>query len=224
MLAGWVRNRKLVTTPKFPPPPRSAHNRSGVLRLGSGDETAVGQHHVGLDEIIDGESVLAAEIAVTAAQRQPGDAGGRDDPERHGLTEGLGRVIDVAGRAARAHSHRPVLGIDPHALHRRQVDDQAVIDAAKTRTIVAAAANGDRELVVAAEIHRRDDISDVRASGDEQRPLVDHGVVEFSRLIVFRMVAPDNRAAKALRELSNGFVVHGVPPYRRSADDRLVKS
>jgi hypothetical protein len=28
VLAGCMRNRKLVTTPKFPPPPRSAHKRS----------------------------------------------------------------------------------------------------------------------------------------------------------------------------------------------------
>ena len=121
-------------------------------------------------------------------------------------------MIDVAGRATRAHSHRLLLGVDPHALHRRQVDDQAVIDAAETRTIVAAAANGDRELVVAAEIDGRDDIADIRASSDEQRAFVDHGVVEFSCLFVFRMVAPDNRAAKTLSEFSNDFVVHNVPP------------
>src|ERR1700722_3008226 len=91
-------------------------------------------------------------------------------------------MIDVAGRAARAHSHRPVLGVNPHPPHRRQVDDQAVIDAAQTGTIVPAAANGDGELVAPPEIHRRDDIGDVGASGDEQWPLVDHGVVEFTRL------------------------------------------
>ena len=182
----------------------------GVLRLGSGDETAVGQNQVRFEQIIRREPVLAAEVTVTAAQREPGDAGGRDDPEWHGLTEGLGRVIDVAGRAARAHSHRLVLGVDPHALHRRQVDDQAVVDAAETRAIVAAAANGDRELVVPAEIDRGDHVGDVGASGDEQRPLVDHGVVELSRLFVFRMVAPDNRPAKTLGKFGNDFVVHRV--------------
>ena len=75
-----------------------------VLRLGSGDEAAVGQNHVRLEQAVDGEAVLAAEVAVTAAQRQARDAGRREDPEGDGLTEGLGRVIDVAGRAARPHS------------------------------------------------------------------------------------------------------------------------
>jgi len=87
---------------------------------------------------------------------------------------------------------------------------------------VAAAANGDRELVVPPEIDRGGHVGDVGASSDEQRPLVDHGVVELSRFLVFRMVAPDNRTAKTLGEIGNNFVVHGVPPYRRSADDGLV--
>jgi hypothetical protein len=65
--------------------------------------------------------------------------------------------------------------------------------------------DGDREHVLAAEIHGRDDVADIRASSDEQRVFVDHGVVEFSRLFVFRMVAPDNRAAKSLSEFRNDF-------------------
>ena len=88
-----------------------------VLRLGSGDEAAVGQNHVRLEQAISREAVLAAEVAVTAAQRQARDAGRREDPEGDGLTEGLSRVIDVTGRAARAYSHRVLLGVDPQALH-----------------------------------------------------------------------------------------------------------
>ena len=132
-------------------------------------------------------------------------------------------MIDVAGRATRAHSHRLLLGVDPHALHRRQVDDQAVFDAAETRTIVAAAANGDRELVVAAEIHGRDDIADIRASGDEQRAFVDHRVVEPSRLFIFRMVASDNRAAKTLCECGDGFVIHDFPPKKETLTNPWAK-
>ncbi len=81
-----------------------------VPRLGSGDEAAVSQNHVRLKQAVNREAVLAAEIAVTAAQRQARDTGRRYDPERHGLTEGLGRVVDVAGRAARPHSHARVVG------------------------------------------------------------------------------------------------------------------
>ena len=61
----------------------------GVVRFGGGDETAVGQNHVRLDQTVDREAVLAAEVAMTAAERETGDAGCRDDSERHGLAEGL---------------------------------------------------------------------------------------------------------------------------------------
>ena len=101
MFAGWARNRKLVTTPKLPPPPRSAQKQVGILGFAGGDEAAIGQHHVGLDQIVDGKPVLAAEIAVAAAQRQPADAGRRDDAERDRQAEGVGGVVDVAGGAAR---------------------------------------------------------------------------------------------------------------------------
>ena len=121
-------------------------------------------------------------------------------------------MIDVAGRATRAHSHRLLLGVNSHALHRRQIDDQAAFDAAETRTIVAAPPNRDRELVVAAEFDGRNNIGDVGASGDEQRSLVDHGVVELSRLLVFRMAAPDQSAAKTLCEFGNNFLVHKSLP------------
>ena len=131
MLAGWVRNRKLVTTPKFPPPPRRAQNRSAFSVSDAVTKLAVGQHHVGLEQIIHGEAILAAEVAVTPAQRQAGNTGGRDDSERHGLTKSAGGVIDVAGDAAGADPHRPLRRVNPYALHHRQIDDQAVIDAAE---------------------------------------------------------------------------------------------
>ena len=142
-------------------------------------------------------------------------------PNGDGLTEGLG----ARGRRRRWCSPAPTLtvlffGIDPYALHHRQIDDQAIIDAAETRTIVAAAANGDRKLVVPAEIHGRDDIGDIRASRDHQRPLVDHGVIELARLFVFRMVAPDGLTTQTLRKTIEGFVNHASV----SSLNRLVHS
>ena len=40
------------------------------------------------------------------------------------------------------------------------------------------------QIVLAPEIHRRDDVGDVGAARDQRRPLVDHAVVERARLIV----------------------------------------
>ncbi len=54
--------------------------------------------------------------------------------------------------------------------------------------VVAAAADGDVEPLVAAEVDRRDDVVDVRAARDQRRALVDHRVVERPCLVVVRVV------------------------------------
>ena len=63
MLTGWARNRKLVTTPKLPPPPRSAPEEIAFSRRIGGDEAAVRQHHIGLDQVVDRQAVFAREVA-----------------------------------------------------------------------------------------------------------------------------------------------------------------
>jgi hypothetical protein len=152
----------------------------------------------------------STEVTVTAAERETGHTGGRNDAEGHSLSERLRRVVYVARGAARADPHGPIPRVDPNAFHCRQVDDQAVVDAAETGTVVTAATNGERELIVAAEVHCRYDVGDVGASSNGERPFVDHGVVELSRFFVFRVGATDHWAAQSLRELCNCFVVHGA--------------
>ena len=132
----------------------------------------------------------------------------------------MGGVIDVAGGAAGPTRTVRLRRIDAHALHRRQVDDQSVVDAAEPGSVVAAAANGDGKLVVAAEIHRRDHVGDVGAARDQQRPLVDHAVVELARLVVVGVIAPDQRAAQAACEFGDGFVVHDGPPLSAAPMER----
>ena len=67
IFTGCNWKRKLVTTPKLPPPPRSAQKQIGVLLLAGGDEAAVGQHDIGLEQIVDGQAVLARQVAVPTA-------------------------------------------------------------------------------------------------------------------------------------------------------------
>ena len=111
--------------------------------------------------------------------------------------------------------HRALGRIDPDPLHHRQIDDQAVVDAAEARPVVAAAADGDEQLVVAAEIHRGHHVGDVRAARDEQRPLVDHAVVKLARLIIVRVVAPDDGATEALVSLAYRRRSSRFPPSER---------
>ena len=182
----------------------------GILRLVRGHEPTVGQHHVGLDQIIDGEPELAAQVARPSGKREPRDAGGRDDAERHSQSERVRRVIDLSGQAARGDPHGLGRRIDPYALHHRKIDNETIIDAAESGSIMAAATNGDGQILLAAEVHSRDHIGRVGAARDQMRPLVDHRVIKLARLIVFGVVAADKRAAQALRELRNGFLVHDM--------------
>ena len=182
-----------------------------ILRRAGGDETAVRQHHVGLEQIVDGQPVLPGQVAGAAAERQASDAGGRDDAEGNRQAEGMRRVVDVPRRAARLDANGAVRRVDPHPFHHRQVDDQPVVDAAQAGAVVAAAADGDEKTVVAAEIHRGDHVGDIDALRDEQRPLVDHAVVERASLVVVRIAPRDQPAAKSLPKLIDVFVAHRLP-------------
>ena len=167
----------------------------GVLLLAGGDEAAIGQHDIGLEQIVDGQAVLARQVAMPAAQRQAGDAGGRNDARRDGQAEGMGSVVDVALRAAGANAGRAGLGVDAHAFHLRQVDDQAIVHAAKARPVVAAAPDGDGQAVVAPEIDRGDHVGDVGAAGNGQWPLVDHAVVERACFLIAGVALFDDATA-----------------------------
>ena len=71
----------------------------GVLLLVRRDEAAVGEHDVGLEQIVDGQAELAGEMADAAAEGDAADAGGGDDAARRGQTEGVRGVVQIAQQA-----------------------------------------------------------------------------------------------------------------------------
>ena len=81
----------------------------GVLVGRRSDDVALGGDHLGLDEVVDGEPVLAHKPADAAAEAEAADAGMAHDASGGGQAVGLGLVVDVApqgatlyvGRAAR---------------------------------------------------------------------------------------------------------------------------
>ena len=74
--------------------------------------------------------------------------------------------------------------VDPHAAQRPEVDHEAVVDRAQTGAVVAAAAHGDREVVVARELTAAITSSTSAHAHDERRAPVDHAVVDRPRLVV----------------------------------------
>ena len=120
-------------------------------------------------------------------------------------------VVDVAGGAAGLHPDGPRRRVDADPAHRRQVDHQAVVDATEPGAVVAAAADGDGQAVLAPEVHRRDDVGDVGAAGDQPRPEVDHAVVERARRVEAGIAGGEHVAAQGRPEgRRKVFVKHGA--------------
>ena len=72
------------------------------------DDAAVGEHHLRGDELVAGQTVLAAEDPEPAAEHEPGDPDGRAAAggDRHAVR--LERVIDVAESRPGADRRHPV--------------------------------------------------------------------------------------------------------------------
>ena len=143
-----------MTTPKLPPPPRIAQKRSGFSSALARDDAAVGQHDVRLEQVVDREAALARQVAEAAAEGEAADAGGGDDPARRGQPERVGGVVDLAPGAAAADPDGARLRVDPNAVQRREVDHQAVVARPQPGAVVAAAADGEEQVVVAGEVDR----------------------------------------------------------------------
>ena len=92
-----------VTTPKLPPPPRSAQNRSGC------------------------ETQLAGQPAGASAKGEPGDAGVVDEAPGDGEAVRLGGGVQVGQARPATDDRPPALGIHHHVPHPAQVDHQAAL-------------------------------------------------------------------------------------------------
>ena len=91
----------------------------GVLILARGDHAAVGEHHLGREQVVDGEPVLAREIAGSSAQGQTCDTRAADDAQRYREAKGVGRVIEIRRSAAWIDAHGAGRRVDPYAAHLR---------------------------------------------------------------------------------------------------------
>jgi len=93
-------------------------------------------------------------------------------------------VIHIAPGTATLNTDRTRHGIDAHALHTREIDDQTIISRAKTTAIVAATTHGDEHVVIAGEMDRSADVGDIGAPHDQARMPVNHAIIDLaSRLI-----------------------------------------
>jgi hypothetical protein len=150
-----------------------------VFGRADGDEFAIGGHYLHREQVIDGEAALADHEADAAARRQAADADGGRVAGRQREAVDLRRFYKVARGGAGLHARGAGLRVDLHAAHAGEVDDDGAIDHAVAAEAMAAAADGQRTVVVADEADRLDDVIRRRGADDGQRAAIVGDVVNL---------------------------------------------
>ena len=137
---------------------RSCRRRHAAPRTGprsrsalACDDSAVGGDDVGRHEVVDRQPVPAAQPADAAAQREPADAGVRDQAARRREAERLGRPVDVAPRRAALDARPGASGSTRTSLIVERSTITAAVGDRMAGDVVAAAADRDGQAVRARE-------------------------------------------------------------------------
>jgi hypothetical protein len=155
-------------------------------------------------QVVEGQAVFRHQPPEAAAERQSGDASGADDAAGGGQTVKLGFTIELFPEDAALRACCALRGIDVDALHRREIDHQAVINRGASTDVVTAAAYGDFEVQRTGELDGLRDVGGAPASRDDLGPLVDQPVVNLTRVVVPGIRRLQQLAGKAWRELFDG--------------------
>ena len=135
-------------------------------------------------QVVDGEAELAGEPSKAAAEREPGDSGRRVDAERDGKAVLLRGCVELGERDARLHARGARGGIHDDALHRRQVDHEAVVAHGIAGDVVARAFDRDQQVVRGREANRLLHLRRRGAARDQARPAIDHRIPDGPRLVI----------------------------------------
>ena len=194
-----------VATPAPQPPEEIL-----VLALARGEERPVRGDHVGRDQVVDRQPEPAGQVADASAQRETGDARGRDDPAGCRQAEGVRCVVEVSPRGPGIGTSGLVPRIDMHGAHLRHVDDEAAVVRPESGPAVHAATHGKVEPMLPGEVHGSDDVADLLGLQDRQRPLVEHAVVYRARLVVALVLRGDHPTAHLLPQKLKSLTSEGT--------------
>ena len=201
---GWSWYSNEVTTPKLPPPPRSAQNRSACdvalacrRRPSAATTSASKLSHV--------SPCLPFSQTLPAAEGQTSDAGRSHDTARRCQTERLRLTIKLSLSESGLGAHRSGHRIDTNTLHQREVDDQPPIAEGLPSDIVTATADGHEKAIGASEVDRGDDIGGAGAARDERGIHVDHRVPDLTNDVIALIRRLNHVSAERLSEQSECF-------------------
>ena len=192
---GAAGTSKAVATPKLPPPPCSAQNRSGFSSALARHPRAVGRHQLDRDQVVARQAVLALEPAGAAAERQARDARRRHAPARGGEAVLLGGAVDLGPRAAAPDAGGAGARDRPRStfIGRTSITSPpSFSDMPATEwPPVAPRSRGPARCPNASAAATSSGLCALR---DQRRPPVDHRVEERARLVVGRVVRASQRS------------------------------
>ena len=198
---GWARKVNEVTTPKLPPPPRSAQKRSGCSSALARDARAVGQHHARPRAGCRSSArSLRVRWPMPPAEGQAADAGRRDDPAGVGEAVLVGGGVDLAPGASAADADRAACWRRPRPSssgERSMTTPSSQMPSPAPLWPPPRTASGSPwragEATIAATSFA------LGAPGDERGPAVDHRVVDGagSSYVVVRAVRSAARRGRA---------------------------
>ena len=132
-------------------------------------DLTIGRHDLRRDDVVDGQAVLAHEVADATAGDDAADA------DRTGIAEAddeavlAGRGVDLGRREAGLGGRRLRRGVDVDRLEPAQVEDDAALGRAVAGAAVAAAPDGKLEPGVGREADDLLDVADVGGADDGGR-------------------------------------------------------
>ena len=168
----------------------------GVLVLARAQDPAVGRHDVGREEVVEGKAVARHDPAEAAAERQPRDAGRRDD------TAGDSKPVDL-GLGSALSSSRPAVRARCCSADRRGSPSCAT-DRSSGRHrsgpaghAVATTPYRQLQTFVTRGRDRRHDVGDALTLRDQRWALGDQRVVDLAGAVVVGVTGLRTRPAKS---------------------------
>ena len=204
---GCSRSSSAVTTPKLPPPPRSAQNSSGCssadARIGS--PLAVISSTARMLSTV--RPCLRSSQPEPPPSASPATPGARHAPADGGEPVLLGGGVDLAPGQAAADADDPPLRVDDQLAQAADVDHEAVLDERRAGDRVAAAAHRDAHAAHPRERERGADLVRMGDAGDVARARLDHRVEERAGVLVLGLAGVVDMASQRVAQLVQGGVM-----------------
>src|SRR5436190_8637512 len=174
-----------------------APEQIGVLGFGRDDLAAVGGDDLGLHEVVAGEAELALEPTAAAAEREATDAGGRDPAAGDCQAVFLRGGVDLSPPRPALDAGDALVRVDVDAVHGAEVDADTGVDDGRAGDAVAAAVDGECDVLLAGDIYRGGDVAGAGAPGDEGGLAVDHRVEHRTGVVVRGVAGMDELTLEA---------------------------